>query len=78
MPTSFITYIFDQLRPVYKAIKGKFVLLKENLNTIKVAKYNFIIKWRKVRKYFTIRVYLYANRLLDLLLNKPVKKRLRY
>ena len=77
LPTSFMTYAFDQPRPVCEAIKGKFVLPEENLSAMRVAGHNFMIRWRKAGKYFAIRVYLHANRLLGLPLNNSVEKRLR-
>ncbi|KAH6675107.1 hypothetical protein B0J14DRAFT_29184 [Halenospora varia] len=56
LPVSFMTYAFDQPRPVCEAIKGKFVLPQENLPAMRVAGHNFMIRWRKAGKYFVIMV----------------------
>ncbi|KAL5331280.1 hypothetical protein ACEPPN_000810 [Leptodophora sp. 'Broadleaf-Isolate-01'] len=48
LPASFMTYALDQPRPVCIAIKNDFAFLPyENLEAMRVAGHNFMIRWRK-------------------------------
>ncbi|KAH9215834.1 hypothetical protein DL95DRAFT_445655 [Leptodontidium sp. 2 PMI_412] len=48
LPASFMTYALDQPRPSCTAIKNDFAFLPyENLEAIRVAGHNFMIRWRK-------------------------------
>ncbi|KAG4429683.1 hypothetical protein IFR05_014838 [Cadophora sp. M221] len=48
LPARFITYALDQPRPACTAIKKEFTFLPyENLEAMRVAGHNFMIRWRK-------------------------------
>ncbi|KAH6675918.1 hypothetical protein B0J14DRAFT_538581 [Halenospora varia] len=56
LPVNFMTYAFDQPRPVCKAIKEKFELPDKNLSAMKVAGYNFMVRWRNAGEHFAVMI----------------------
>jgi hypothetical protein len=65
LPTSFMTYALDHRRPVCAAIRDKFTLPQNNLAAMRVARYYFMMSWRKVGvyllKHFVLRLTVLAK-----------------
>lgn len=54
LPASFMTYALDQPRPACIAIKKDFALPYENLEAMRVAGHNFMIRWRKAGEWLSL------------------------
>lgn len=61
LPASFMTYALDQPRPACTAIKKDFALPYENLEAMRVAGHNFMIRWRKAGESLTHAVDILTN-----------------